>query len=97
MAKLPSEASDAVTEFEQERMAELAEAVNGDELSGAQRVMMKMVFRSVGYVHADLRAHIEEGHEEDQPSRKRQAGVIGTVSALFAAATHGVRQAVIGD
>lgn len=93
---LPSEISSKVTEFEQERMAELAEAVNGDELSGAQRVMMKMVFRSVGYVHADLQAHIEdeEAHAQTGGSRKRQAGVVGAVSAFFAAATHGIRSAL---
>lgn len=58
----PSEHSEHVTEFVNARMQDLEDAVNGDELSHTDRLMMKMVFRGQGYVREDCRARLDE-HE----------------------------------
>ena len=88
---LPSEYSERVTEFENARMSELEELLNGHTITPEQRVMLRVILRGQGYLSADLHAHIEDGGHINA-SRKTVATIIGGIGAGAAALAAGVRQ-----
>lgn len=93
----PSEHSQHVSEFVDDRWNEIVAEFNGhanDEISPTQKRLTRGVLRAIGYANEDAKARLEQ-HEadhhsdEDASGRGRAAGIGAGATATVAGAIEG--------